>query len=454
MNKLLYIVVLFLVACGSQKKTVEEPSQDRPVWVTGKPIESGYYAGIGMAYKSAGADFATMAKNNALNDLSSEISVTVSSSSLFYQVEQANQLREEFQANTRLKSKENLAGYELVGTWEDNEQYWIYYRLNKYDYEVLKQQRLQKAVAQAKQFFDKAEEFKNMGQYAESLKFSTKAFSALRDYLGDPIKTEWHGKEVFLTVEMYSAMQQTLSDISLLPVRSKINVKRGEPVPAELLTFTALGKMGEPLSSLPIYFYYSEERLKNNQLYTNVAGQASYSLAKVVTLNNIAYMQANVNMVALVSEATEDAFVRKLLAKLSGPEARIEMAVVKPRVFISSTEFNLDKPMKSQLLASAFRQNFVNNGFEVVNNAAEADFLLAITGNTKPGNAQGQFSTASLDASITLHRNSGELLFERQVPGYLGLQLSHEAAGEDAYKKLATEINRRYFREMRRQVFE
>jgi hypothetical protein len=36
----------------------------------------------------------------------------------------------------------------------------------------------------------------------------------------------------------------------------------------------------------------------------------------------------------------------------------------------------------------------------------------------------------------------------------MGMQLNNEAAGEDAYKKLATEINRRIFREMRRQVFE
>jgi hypothetical protein len=450
----LYIIALLAAGCGSQKKTAQTDARSQPAWVGGKPIESTYYAGIGMAYKTAGADFAAIAKNNALNDLASEISVTVSSSSLFYQVEQADQLREEFQANTRLKSKENLEGYELVGTWENNEQYWIYYRLNKYDYELLKQQRQQKAVAQAKQFFEKAEEFKSAGQYAESLKFCTKAFAALRDYLGDPIKSDWHGKEVFLSVELYSFMQQTLSDISLLPAFPKINVKRGEGVSAEMLTYSAFGKLGEPLINLPIFFYFSEERLKNNQLYTNSLGQASYTLGKIVSLNNSAYMQANVNMVALVSEATEDAFVRKLLAKLSGPEAKIAITILKPKVYLTSTELNLNVPMNSQLLASAFRQSFVNNGFELATKAADADYLLAITSNTRPGTAQGQFSTAILDATITMHRHSGELIFERQLQGNMGMQLNNEAAGEDAYKKLATEINRRIFREMRRQVFE
>jgi hypothetical protein len=451
---LLYIVVFLLASCGSQKKATQTNARNQPDWVGGKPIESSYYAGIGMAYKTGNADYANIAKNNALNDLASEISVSVSSTSLFYQVEQANQFREEFQANTRLKSKESLEGYELVGTWENNDQYWVYYRLNKYDYDQIKQARQQKAVAQAKQFFEKAEEFKSSGQYAESLKFSTKAFTALRDYLGEPVKTDLHGKEVFLSVEMYSFMQQTLSDITLLPANPKINVMRGEGVSAEMLTYSAFGKMGEPLSNLPLFFYFSEERLKNNQLYTNSQGQASYALGKVTSLNNIAYMQANVNMVALVSEATEDAFVRKLLAKLSGPEAKISMTILKPKVIVNSTELNLDNPMNNQLLASAFRQNFVNNGFELVGKRADADYVLEIKGNTRPGNAQGQFSTASLDASFEFYRGSGELLFERQIQGYKGLQLSYETAGEEAYKNLAIEINRRIFREMRRQVFE
>ena len=84
---------LLLTSCGSPKEVAPiEPPAPRPSWVSSKPINSGMYSGIGMAYKSAGADYIAMAKNNALNDLASEISVNISSSSLFYQIEQDDNL--------------------------------------------------------------------------------------------------------------------------------------------------------------------------------------------------------------------------------------------------------------------------------------------------------------------------------------------------------------------------
>ena len=443
-----------LAACSSNKKVVEETYAERPGWVGGKPIEAGYYSGIGMAYKSAGADYIAIAKNNALNDLASEISVDVNSTSLFYQIEQDENLRQEFQANTRLKSKENLEGYELVGSWENADQYWVYYRLNQYTYENIKAARLQKAIALSKQFFTKAEAFKASGQYAESLKFGTKAIAALKDYMAEPIQTDWHGKEVFLLVELYAFMQQTLSDINLRPLYNQIEVKRGEPVAAEKLTFIASGSKGEFLGGIPIYLYYSGQRITNNQLYTGPSGTVGYTLNKVTSTNNKEYMQANINMVTLVSEATEDSFVRKLLAKLSGPEARIEIEILKSLVFIEAVEKNLGNEMNTKPLSNAYMQSFIEEGFAISATKALADYVLRIEADTRPGTNQGKFNTAALDVHIEFYRGTGELLYDKQVQGYMGMQLNHDKAGEDAYKKLAAEITKRYFREMRRQVFE
>ena len=455
MKRLSYILLcVILAACGAQKESQTTDYVEKPGWVGGKPIESGYYSGIGMAYKSAGADYIAIAKNNALNDLASEISVDVKSTSLFYQIEQDDNLRQEFQANTRLKSKENLEGYELVGTWENADQYWVYYRLNQYEYEKIKQARQQKAVALSKQFFGKAEDFKANGQYAEALKFGTKAITAIKDYMADPLQTEWHGKDVFLLVELYAFMQQTLSDISLRPIYNQIQAKRGAAVTAEELSFIATGNKGELLGGLPIYLYYSGQRITNNQLYTGTNGMVGYTLNRITSTNNKEYLQANVNMVALVSEATEDPFVRKLLAKLSSPEARIEVEIIKPQIFIEATENNLGETMNIQPLTNAYRQNFIDQGFAISSDRETADYVLKIDAETRTSADQGKFRTVALDAHVELYRVTGELLYDKQIQGFMGMQLDHEKAGEDAYKKLAAEINKRYFREMRRLVFD
>ena len=448
------IFLALLVACGSKKEVAQPVYAPKPDWASSKPIESFYYAGIGMAYKSAGADFSAIAKNNALNDLASEISVNVSSSSLFYQVEQDENLRQEFQANTRLKSKENLEGYELVGSYENATEFWVYYRLDKSKFEALKKQRLENAIALSKQLFENAYQFKAGDQYAESVKFTVKAIAALEDYMAEPLQTEWHGKQVFLLVELYGFLQQTVSDIRLQPIYASINVKRGQAVGADKLSFSTTNPNGIPLVSIPIYFYYSGERITNNQLYSNMYGIAAYTLPRISSTNSKEYFQANVNMVSLVSEATDDAFIRKLLAKVSGPEARIEINVVKPIVYIQSTELNLGEAMATQLLANAFKQNFVDGGFEITTIKSQADYLLSIEAATRESNRQQQFYTAALDATFTFLSAEGALLYEKQTQGFMGMQLSNAQAGEDAYRKLAVEINKRYFRELRRKVFD
>ncbi len=450
-----YILAFFLaLGCASKKEVAEPDVQAKPAWANGKPIESSYYAGIGMAYKSAGADYSSIAKNNALNDLASEISVNVSSSSLFYQVEQDETLRQEFQANTRLKSKENLEGYELVGTYENDKEFWVYYRLDKEKYERIKQEKLANAIALSKQLFLNAYQFKEGNQFAESLKFTVKAIAALKDYMAEPLRTEWQGKEVFLLVELYGFLQQTVSDINLRPVFNEITAKRGQAISQEKLAFTCTDSDGLPLAGIPIYLYYSAERLTNNQLYTNTNGMVLYTLPRMVSTNGKEYFQANVNMVSLVSEATDDPFIRKLLAKVSGPEARIEITVSKPKVHILSTELNLGKAMATQLLASAFKQNFIDEGFEITTQKNQADYILSIDAQTREGNMQQNFYTAALDATFTFTDASEVLLYEKQTQGFMGMQLSAAQAGEDAYKKLAIEINKRYFRELRRKVFD
>ena len=448
-------MVLLLMACGTQKEVVtEEQVAPRPSWVTSKPIDSEMYSGIGMAYKSAGADYIAIAKNNALNDLASEISVNISSSSLFYQIEQDDNLREEFQANTQLKSKENLEGYELVGSYENEKEYWIYYNLNKAEYNALKRQREERAIALSKQLYQNAMEFKSKQQYAESIKFNVKAIAALKDFMAEPIQTEIDGEQVFLHVELFSKLQQSVSEMEISALHSSVKTKRGQSLSSELLAFSCVSSNGKPIAGIPVFLYYSGERIPNNQVYSNADGLVNYTIPKVTSKNSKEYFQANLNMVSLVSEATDDPFIRKLLAKVSGPEERIEINVIKPKVFLKSEELNLGRKMPTSPIASAFKASFIEEGFSISDTESTADFVLIVSAKTRVVDNNDRYSTSNLDATIELRSAESELIYQKSIQSFQGLQLTPEKAGEDAYKKLAKEIEKRYFREMRRKVFD
>lgn len=453
-NALILFALLALLGCKSKQLVVEAVENPRPAWVQGKPISSLYYSGIGVARKIDGTDFIATAKNNALNDLASEISVTVSSNSFFYQVENDANLRAEFQMNTKLKSKESLEGFELMDTYESATEYWVYYRLDKASHQQLKQNRLNNAVALSKQYFKKAIDFRQNGQIVESINFNIKAIDALKAYMADPVKTDWEGEEIFLLPYIYSHLQQTLSSIRLEPKLPMISAKRGETISTELTAFSARDEKGLGIARLPVFIFYSGERMANNQLVTNNAGIANIALPRITSNNAIEYLQVNVNMVAIVSEATDDVFLRKFLSKLTAPESRLEIHIERPRISVQSTEFNLGQPLPSKLIATAFTQRLIEDGFAVVNGNQTAEYTLYVSAQTREGAKQNQFYTALLDANFRLVDAQNNILYEQSIQGFVGMQLSTQAAGEDAYKKLAQDISRRYYRDMRRKAFD
>ena len=86
MRGALLVSIALVVGCKTTRPTAvtSPPSTvERPSWVDSRPVTGAYYVGIGVAPKSS-PDPLESAKKNALNDLASEISVTVEGNSLLY----------------------------------------------------------------------------------------------------------------------------------------------------------------------------------------------------------------------------------------------------------------------------------------------------------------------------------------------------------------------------------
>jgi len=457
MKKLaIILIVLLAYSCGSQKEAVSvSPVQDiAPSWVGKKPIEYSYYSGIGMAVKTSSLDYLSIAKNNALQDLSSEISVKINSTSVLYQVEQNDVFREEFKANTRLHSLESLEGFELVDTYENSNEYWVYYRLSKEKFNQIKIERKQKALSKSLDLFAKAKEYKKNWEYDDALIYTIKALESVKDYMGDALLIDLDGENVYYGNTLYSFLNSTINEIEIRPLSAKVDVVRGNGISSDQIVFLVSADNNRPLSGLPVYFYYSGKRIKNNEVLTNSFGNAEFSLDKVISLNKVEYFQANLNMVQLSKEATDDPFVRKIVAKTSGPSSRMEININSPSVYIKTTETSFGKEQKQQILAGTFSKEFLDAGFIVVNKLEDANYLLQISSETEKISSNSGFYSASLKADINFFDNNLKLLYTNQIVNMRGVQLDYDKASEDAYKKASEEIQKRIFRDLRRKVFE
>lgn len=107
-----------------------------------QPSNNGFkYIGVGFAEKGKGTNYQIEAKKNALYDLTSEIKVNISSNSVLYTVQNNSNFNENFNSLIKLSNTDNIEGYTLVDSYENDKQYWVYYQLDKQEYANLKAQK-------------------------------------------------------------------------------------------------------------------------------------------------------------------------------------------------------------------------------------------------------------------------------------------------------------------------
>jgi len=120
--KLLFVCLIFISSINAKE----------PDWKIKKPLVNNYFIGIaGIEKAKFGTDYKSLAKNLALNDLSSEITVSINAEVSNKIKEINNNVEQEFTSYVKANTKADLEDYELVDSWENENEYWVFYRLSK-----------------------------------------------------------------------------------------------------------------------------------------------------------------------------------------------------------------------------------------------------------------------------------------------------------------------------------
>ena len=133
-----FFILLVTLSCSPNTSVAKRRA---PQWVKERPVSSEYYIGIAVTNKNTNAgNYMQLAKNQALQDLASEISINISSNSVLHQFEDNTSFKEEFEANVKTSIVQELEAYEMLASWTNKKtnEYWVYYRLSKNQYALLK----------------------------------------------------------------------------------------------------------------------------------------------------------------------------------------------------------------------------------------------------------------------------------------------------------------------------
>lgn len=441
------IPFLLLTACSGGKKVVETPMpvEQRPNWVGARPVSDGYYVGIGMANKNR-PDVLETAKKNALNDLASEISVRVEGNSLLYTLDRKTQFDESFTGTIKTSSNEQLEGFELVESWENNNEYWTFYRLSKAEHARIKAEKKAGAVRNALDMHARSKQSIASGDLRTAFDQEMRALLAMKDYWGENDAVELDGRQVQLVNELYAELQKLTSNvrITVLPERCDLNYTNG--FKREMLINAAYANGGglRDLGQLPLFINYPGTGGKVTELKnTDTEGRARSTVQRVDPAAKQLEVLVKLHLDELISRELDRALAAKLVASLTVPEVHVPIDMRMPRVRMRAKETNFGQPVNDAGVANVVREELTSKGFRFVDQDGDADLILDLNAHTRQGGESNGFFTAYVDVTYSFRdRKSQEVVFEGGKQGVKGVQLTYEKAGLESFKKAIPDIRK------------
>lgn len=442
-----YICCLFLLfsACKSRQAAVQAPVVAEikvPNWVSSRPNNGFKYVGIGVAEKMKGNGYQMEAKKNALYDLASEIKVEISTNSVLYTVQNNNSFNESFNSLIKLSNSDNIEGYTLVDSYENDKQYWVYYQLDKQEYMNQKALKKQQTVTKASNLITASFYDEKNKDFSSSLKKRIQAFGILSAYLSEEINfdaAQTNGvKNIF---DLTNLIQQQLQSISVVPQKI-IPVLKPYQQTYSALTYSLELKSKTPLQNFPLLVSSDDDKINiNANTSTNANGEVQVKVNSVEPLNQYVSFSLNPDISTLMgSDSVGRAGITLLKQFIQTSALKVQANVTNINLYISSVEKNFGKPTGLNSIETFIKQRFSGQEIRLTDKAAEADYIIESVAETKEDISSDilernyHIRLASLIINLQLkNKATGEVIFKTQVNDVYGYANSAEKAGLNAY---------------------
>lgn len=444
--RFLYPLLLICLACGSAKHA----QVPKPAWLSTKPYLDGYYTGIGHSLKDGTNNYIQAAKKSALDDLVSEIKVQVSSTSVLSQLDVNKEFSERYEQIIQTTAADEIEEYETVDAWEDETNYWIYYRLSISRYRQIKEEQKRNAALLATDYFRKAAESERNGERLQALGFYFQALRAVEKYLAEPVRATVDGQDILLVNEIYAKIQTLLDKITVTVTPAEISINRRVGQDSHSVTASAQFKdVKQAAPDLPL----SAAFLKGAGVVfpdykADGAGQAKILINKIDSreLEQTVGVKVNIDVLS----GTSSSPVYSLIAKtLKVPSAQVVMKVQRPVVYLMADERSLGFDKNHDQISNKLKNLLSNAGFEFSDNRKTADLVLDIQSDSEKGSVNGSIHITYLTSVIKVASAREEkLIYSTTLDRIKGYGLDFERSSQDAYNRGLETLEKERFGEL------
>ena len=440
--KQLIVLALIVVSCtpaATQHKSKKKGKQENPspTWLSAKPQTDQYYVGIGHGSKGGNNNYVQEAKKSALEDLVSDIKVIISSTSVLTQIDENKEFREKYEQMIHTTAVDEIEEFETVDSWEDDKNYWVYYRLSKQRYRDIKDQQKRDAVVLALDFFTKAKQSERDKHTIQALEFYYQGFRAVEKYLAEPITISFEGKSIILTNEIYASMQGLLDNIQLTSDPSKLSMNRRVTQSSVAVSVKAVDKITKTaLADLPLKASFDKGAGDVFPDYkTDVGGQVKILLTKIGSRDLEQTVGVSVNLLAFAGVNPSEIF-GFVSSKMTVPKVSILMEVQRPLVYVTSVERNFGAIKSSLQVTNKIKNFLATQGFEFTDQKEKAELWLDVATDTEKGAVSGSIYITYVTGVIRVNAmKDNREIYATTLDRIKGYSLDYDRASQEAYTK-------------------
>jgi hypothetical protein len=422
----------------------------KPAWLSTKPYQDGYYTGIGHSNKDGSNNYIQSAKKSALDDLVSEIKVQVSSTSVLSQLDVNKEFSERYEQIIQTTAADEIEEFETVDAWEDETNYWIYYRLSISRYRQIKEEQKRNATLLATDYFKKGIESEKNNERLQAIGFYFQSLRTVEKYLAEPIRANVDGRDILLVNEAYAKIQTLLDKFEVKVNPASLSINRRVAQDAQSVIASVINKdLNSPAKDVPLSAVFQKGAgIVFPDYKVDAAGEAKILINKIDSRDLEQTVNVKINIDALSGSANSKVY--SLIAKtFKVPSAQIVLEVQRPLVYMISEEKSLGSNKNNYQITNKLKNMLGNAGFEFMNDRPKADLLLEISSDSEKGSVNGSIHITYLTSVIKVYSaKENKVIYTTTLDRIKGYGLDFERSSQDAYNRGLETLEKEKFNEL------
>lgn len=443
MNRFLIIsLLLILTSCVAKKQAAEFEAQ--PTWMKKKPIESGYYIGVGSAKKVGPfKEYTKNAKRDALTDLAEEISLNISATSVLHTIETETGFDESYNRTILISTEDYLEGFEPVDYYENENSYWVYYRISKATYVEKKALKKHQAIEAAKEKYLAGKKEEELHHVKNAISFYLQGLQAIYNYLGEETINEVNGKSIDMGNELYASLNKVVSDLKIEAIKKQVSVKDGDMLESPIV-FKIFSK-SKNVNGLPVNFNYTGGYLKKDHGYTNEYGLVEINPGVIRSHRSIETITAEINLNEIGQKAVDNLFIRGILTKQIIEPADVIVNITKRNVMLSLPDHYCNND-PCEKIRNVFDEIALSEGYNL-STQNDIAFTFTVKFTTKKGERAGGLVATYLTGELSLLDENYNQIWAKSIKDIKGIGNSSNDSRKNAFDEFVADLNRIYFPE-------